>query len=206
MLTRAAHPGIVETVPTYRSLIVHYDPRLLPPAELESIARRADEALAQVTLPLSRVIEVPTLYGGESGPDLADVAAHAGLSADDAVAAHTGADYLVYMIGFMPGFPYLGGLSPRLGMPRLGTPRTRVPAGSVGIAGHQTGIYPTASPGGWRLIGRTPLRLFDVARTPPAILQAGDYVRFVSVTADAYREIQAQVEAGNHVPVVVARR
>jgi inhibitor of KinA len=81
-----------------------------------------------------------------------------------------------------------------------------VPAGSVGIAGHQTGIYPTASPGGWRLIGRTPLRLFDVARTPPAILQAGDYVRFVSVTADAYREIQAQVEAGNHVPVVVARR
>jgi biotin-dependent carboxylase-like uncharacterized protein len=132
------------------------------------------------------VVEVPVLYGGEFGPDLDEVAARAGMSADEVVATHAGTEYRVYMMGFMPGFPYLGGMSPRIATPRLGTPRIAVPAGSVGIAGGQTGIYPTESPGGWRLIGRTPMHLFNAARTPPAAIEAGDHVRFVSIGRAEY--------------------
>jgi len=176
-----AHAGVVETVPTYRSLMIHYDPFVLHADALEQLVRDADARLSSVALPAPRVVEVPTVYGGESGPDLDEVAARAGLRAAEVVAIHAGTDYLVYMMGFMPGFPYLGGMSPRIATPRLGTPRTVVPAGSVGIAGAQTGIYPTDSPGGWRLIGRTGATLFDVERTPPALIEAGDHVRFVPV-------------------------
>jgi KipI family sensor histidine kinase inhibitor len=181
VLDREAPAGMVETVPTYRSLMIHYDPAVLPADAVERLVRDADARVPTCALPAPRVIEVPTVYGGEDGPDLDEVAARAGLRADEVVALHAGTDYLVYMMGFMPGFPYLGGMSPRIAVPRLGTPRTVVPAGSVGIAGGQTGIYPTESPGGWRLIGRTHVTLFDVARTPPALIAAGDLVRFVPV-------------------------
>jgi KipI family sensor histidine kinase inhibitor len=182
LLEQAALDGVIELVPTYRSLMIHYDQRRLAADALERHVREADSRLGSVTLPPPRIVEVPTVYGGEAGPDLDDVAARAGLSTDQVVALHAGTDYLVYMMGFMPGFPYLGGMSARIATPRLGTPRTVVPAGSVGIAGAQTGIYPTESPGGWRLIGRTTLRLFDVARVPPALVEAGDRVRFVPMT------------------------
>ena len=181
VIDRDAPAGLVETVPTYRSLMIHYDPSVLPADVLEPLVRDADARWSSVALPAPRVVEVPTVYGGESGPDLDEVAARAGLRTDEVVAIHAGTDYLVYMMGFMPGFPYLGGMSPRIATPRLGTPRTIVPAGSVGIAGAQTGIYPTESPGGWRLIGRTMVTLFDVQRTPPAMIDAGDYVRFVPI-------------------------
>jgi len=134
----------------------------------------------------SRTVEVPVVYGGDHGPDLAAVATHAGMTIDDAIARHTAAHYTVAMLGFAPGFPYLLGLDAALAMPRIDTPRARVAAGSVGIGGAQTGIYPQAGPGGWRLVGRTPLRLFDAGRDPPSLLQAGDRVRFVAIDAATF--------------------
>jgi len=205
-LHASAPAGIVETVPTYRSLMVHYDPLRLEVSDLERILREADAGLADEAVLARRTIEMPVTYGGEFGPDLADVAARHGLSEDDVVAIHAATDYLIFMMGFMPGFPYLGGLSPRIATPRLPTPRTVVPAGSVGIAGHQTGIYPTDSPGGWRLIGRTPVRLFDTARTPPVLFEAGDYVRFVPVSARESADIARGVASGAFAPVVRVER
>jgi KipI family sensor histidine kinase inhibitor len=128
----------------------------------------------------------------------------AGLDEEAVVNLHSGGDYVVFMLGFMPGFPYLGGLPASIATPRLATPRTLVPAGSVGIAGAQTGIYPNASPGGWRLIGRTPVRLFDPRRSPPALLEAGEHVRFVPVTRAEYNAIARDVDAGTYRPVTRA--
>jgi len=201
-LDATAPPGIIETVPTYRSLMVHYDPLRLAVSDLERILLAADAGLADEAVPARRTVEMPVVYGGEFGPDLADVAAHHGLSEDDVVAIHAATDYLIFMMGFMPGFPYLGGLSPRIATPRLSTPRAVVPAGSVGIAGHQTGIYPTDSPGGWRLIGRTPVRLFDTARTPPVLFEAGDYLRFIPVSARESAEIARRVASRAFAPVI----
>ena len=197
---RAALPGVVELQPTYRSLLVCFDPleadvdRLR--ARLLEIDRQKDEAGEDAP----RVIEVPTSYGGEFGPDLAFVARHNGLAEDEVVAIHSAASYLVYMLGFSPGFPYLGGMPERIAAPRLDTPRTSIPAGSVGIAQRQTGIYPVESPGGWRLIGRTPLPLFDPERDPPALFEPGDTIRFVRVSAKEYRAIEARVRAGSWRP------
>ena len=144
------------------------------------------------------MIEIPTAYGGEFGPDLELVAQHNNLSAAEVVQIHSDTRYLIYMIGFMPGFPYLGGMSPRIATPRKTTPRLKLPAGSVGIAGNQTGIYPAESPGGWQIIGRTPLELFRPTREPPAILQAGDYLTFVSVTPEEFAVIEEAVRDGTY--------
>ncbi len=187
-LARTAPAGLVEVVPTYRSVAVWFDPLATTVECLEDVVRGIDAHLdAGDTLP-SRIIEVPVVYGGECGPDLADVSAHTGLSEADVVAIHAAGSYRVFMMGFTPGFPYLGGMSPRIATPRLPTPRTHVPAGSVGIAAQQTGIYPAASPGGWRLIGRSPLRLFDPAQDPPALLGPGDTVRFVPSDSAGFAE------------------
>ena len=198
-------PGIVEVVPTYRSVMLHYDPLRVSRADVETIVLDAEQHLADVDLPCPRVIEIPTVYGGAYGPDLGDVAAWAGMPADEVIALHCGREYLVYMMGFMAGFPYLGGLSPRIAMPRLSSPRTKVPAGSVGIAQQQTGIYPTETPGGWRLIGWTPVRIFDATREPPVLFEAGDYIRFVPATGDQARAIANQVTAGLWTPTVRPR-
>jgi KipI family sensor histidine kinase inhibitor len=183
-LDRRRPAGVVEVVPTYRSIAIHLDPLRTDRAALQALVRHIDADVAAYPPPIPRTVEIPVVYGGEYGPDLADVATHAGLSAADVVAIHAAGTYRVYMMGFTPGFPYLGGLSPRIATPRLPSPRTHVPAGSVGIAGPQTGIYPTASPGGWRLIGRTPLPLFDQTQDPPTLVDAGDTVRFVPVLAE----------------------
>ena len=137
------------------------------------------------------LVEIPVCYGGDFGPDLAAVARHAGLSEAAVVELHSAAEYLVYMVGFAPGFPYLGGLDARLAMPRRPAPRPLVPAGAVGIAGAQTGIYSLPTPGGWQLIGRTPRRLFDAARTPPSLLQAGSRLRFVPISEVDFQQISA---------------
>jgi KipI family sensor histidine kinase inhibitor len=139
----------------------------------------------------ARIVEIPVAYGGEHGPDLAAVAVQAGISVEDVVSRHVSAEYSVAMLGFAPGFPYLLGLDASLAMPRLATPRTRVQAGSVGIGGAQTGIYPSAGPGGWQLIGRTPLRLFDAQSDPPCLLQAGDRLRFVAIDAATFQAMDA---------------
>jgi len=204
VLDALRHPGIVETVPTYRSLMVHYDPMALGLEDVEELMATAAEGLTEDAQDAPRTIEIPVLYGGAAGPDLPDVAAIAGLQEQEVIALHAAGDYVVFMLGFMPGFPYLGGLPRRIAAPRLPTPRTVVPAGSVGIAGEQTGIYPTESPGGWRIIGRTPVRLFDSRQTPPALLEAGDRVRFTPVSAREYDAIARDVAADACRPIVPA--
>jgi inhibitor of KinA len=194
-------PGIVEIVPTYRSLMVHYDPLQLSRLQAEAVVLDADQHLADVVLPHPRVIDIPTVYGGGYGPDLNDVAVWAGIPTDEVIAIHSERAYLVYMMGFMAGFPYLGGLSPRIAMP---SPRTKVPTGSVGIAQEQTGIYPTETPGGWRLIGWTPVRIFDATSDPPVLFEAGDYIRFVPTSGEEARSIAEQIAAGAWTPTVRA--
>ena len=171
--------GLLNLHPAFASLLVDFDPRLRAHDEIEALLReRMGPAETAVHLP-ERTVEIPVRYGGEDGPDLADVAAHTGLSPERVVELHAAADYLVYFVGFATCFPYLGGLPSELATPRLSAPRKHVPVGSVAIGGAQAGIYPLASPGGWRLIGRTPLRLFDPESEPPALLRMGDHVRFV---------------------------
>lgn len=180
--------GILETVPTFRSLMVVYDPEKASFEKLKKIL--SDIRLDPETEGTAggRVVEIPVCYGGEFGEDLPDVAAHAGLTEEEVIALHSSKEYNIYMLGFLPGFPYLGGLDRRLHTPRLENPRTRIPAGSVGIGGEQTGIYPLDSPGGWRLIGRTPLKLYDPEREEPFLFDAGDYIRFVPITREEYEE------------------
>jgi len=189
-------PGITELVPAFASIAVHYDPAVLaehaaapPYTRLVSSLEGALADLADDDLPPARLVEIPVCYGGDLGPDLGDVAARHELSADEVIALHTAAEYRVHMIGFMPGFAYLGGLPEAIVTPRRDTPRTAVPAGSVGIGGAQTGIYPLVSPGGWHLIGRTPLRMFDVSRKPAALLATGDRVRFRRVGEDEFHAL-----------------
>ncbi len=183
-IENAGLPGIRETVPTYRTLILYYDPLVVDlPGLKDALQKLSYRRDGQDTVAQSPV-EIPVVYGGVSGPDLNLVAESHGLTPDEVVEIHISAVYTVYMNGFMPGFPYLGGLSPRIATPRLKTPRLKVPAGSVGIAGNQTGIYPSESPGGWQIIGRTPLRLFDPCKMPPALLPPGSEVKFVCISAD----------------------
>ena len=179
-IAREAPAGVVDIVPAFASIAVYFDPANV--ASFDEFCRKLEElaagADALATLPDSRTVEITVAYGGEDGPDLNEVAAHAGLTPSEVVARHAQSEYQVYAIGFVPGFPYLGGLPPELATPRRATPRPRVKAGSVGIGGAQTGIYPLETPGGWNLIGRTSLALFDPARAEPALLRAGDRVKF----------------------------
>lgn len=180
-------PGILDIAPAYASVCLRYEPHAWTGADVQSpFARLAArlgtlvDNVASASEGDAGLIEIPVIYGGESGPDLDDVAAHAGLMREAVIELHCGAEYRVAMLGFTPGFPYLLGLPDALHMPRRATPRTRVPAGSVAIGGAQTGVYPRETPGGWHLIGRTPLHLFDPARDPPALLKPGMRVKFVA--------------------------
>jgi inhibitor of KinA len=193
---------VLEVVPTYRSLLVIHDPLRVPRARLAS---RMEALLAEFPAGAppegtGRVAHLPVCYGGEFGPDLDLVAQAHHLEPRQVEEIHAAGSYLVYMLGFTPGFPYLGGLSERIAVPRLDTPRTHVPAGSVGIAGTQTAIYPIDSPGGWRLIGRTPVRLFDPRSESPFLLAPGDRVRFVPVGPERYAAIASEVAAGRYAP------
>jgi len=195
-LERAALRGVVDWVPGYTGVTVHYQPQLVRYAEL---CRSVDAAVAagqSVPVPEGRTVILPVLYGGERGPDLPFVAEHHRLKVDEVIELHSRPEYLVYMIGFAPGFPYLGGLPEQLATPRLEKPRRSVPKGSVGIGGAQTGVYSVDSPGGWRLIGHTPVPLYDPAGERPALLEAGDRVRFRPVGAEEYAEIDASVKKG----------
>jgi len=186
--------GFVDRVPAFASVAVHYEPMLLDGGDgrspHETFVTTLQHLLADMrddALPPSRTIDIPVCYGGELGPDLEDVARQHDINAREVIDIHAAGEYLVYMVGFMPGFAYLGGLSSRIATPRRPTPRTAVPAGSVGIGGEQTGVYPLTSPGGWNLIGRTPLRIFDIARAEPALLVTGDRVRFRPLSIDEFR-------------------
>lgn len=184
--------GIIELVPTYCALLVEYDAMLYSYSEICNIIEPTlEEGMTNTTNELVTVVEVPTVYGGEFGPDLRFVASHNHLSEDEVISIHSGTDYLVYMLGFIPGFTYLGGMDPRIATPRLSSPRTLIPAGSVGIAGEQTGTYPSDSPGGWQIIGRTPVTMYDMSKAQAALLKAGDYVRYVPIDESEFHRIKA---------------
>ena len=185
-LERARMAGLTEVVPTYHSLAVYYDPLILNVEALQASVRETVRHLQEIPLPPPRLTELPTVYGGLYGPDLPFVAQHTGLSEGEVIRLHSRPKYHVYMIGFTAGFAYLGGLPSRLVTPRLPSPRLRVPAGSVGIGGVQTGTHPIDNPSGWRIIGRTPVRLFDPTREVPTPVLPGDKVRFVPISEAEY--------------------
>lgn len=180
---------MLDVHPAYNSLLVAFDPLRVTLRELESFIRSRLAQAGTCRLPEPREIEIPVCYDEEFAPDLQAVAQHSGLSREEVIAIHSAGKYHVYFIGFTPGFPYLGGLSPRLFTPRLSTPRTKVPAGSVAIGGSQTGIYPLSTPGGWRLIGRTPVKLFSPEKTPPSFLALGDEVRFKRISHEEFERL-----------------
>jgi len=192
-------PGVSESVPAYTSVTLFYDPWQVVRAgapETEIVSWLTEKVRERLKNPPKsaktkpRTVEIPVCYGGDFGPDLARVAAQAKLSPEEVIKRHSKASYLVYLIGFAPGFPYLGGLPKELATPRHAKPRMDVPAGSVGIAGEQTGVYPQVTPGGWNLIGATPLRLFRPEANPPVLLQAGDEVKFKPVTAEEFAKLK----------------
>lgn len=198
LISRAKIKGIIEVLPTYRSIMIMYDPLetgyLELIGKLDTLASRTAECDEEKI----RIVEIPTLYGGEFGSDIDFVARHNNITVDEVIRIHTGTDYLVYMLGFIPGFAYLGGMSEKLATPRLPSPRAKIPAGSVGIAGKQTGMYPSEAPGGWQLIGKTPLQLYNPKKEPPVLLNAGDYVRYVSITKQEYFDIQKLMQEDNY--------
>jgi inhibitor of KinA len=187
--------GVEDMVPAYHSLTVCYNPIQLkkkaPDASAYAFMRKqlTERAglLQETFLPVSRLIRIPVCYAEAYAPDLASLAALHGISSEEVIAIHSAARYRVYMIGFLPGFPYMATVDKKIQTPRLAKPRTRVSAGAVGIAGAQTGIYPSDSPGGWQLIGQTPLKLFDVAKDNPVLLQPGDEVQFYPISIEAFK-------------------
>ena len=192
-----AIPGVVETVPTYRSLLVHYDPRVTDSTRLEAAIKELLQENADHP-PAARVWRIPACYAANYAPDLEDVAQHAGLSVDEIVRIHSTTRFHVYMVGFVPGFPYMGDLPASLVLPRRIDPRVRVPAGSIATAVGQTAIYPVESPGGWHLIGATPIRVFDPAAASPALFSPGDQVRFDPIDVSEFDAIAAAVEQGSY--------
>lgn len=195
-LKEARLPGVTEWVPAYRSVLVCYDPGVISFRRLTGKLRRLTDGLGQAAGTAKHVWEIPVCYGGTYGEDIGFVASNAGLSPEEVIAIHSGVDYRIFMLGFLPGFPYLGGLDKRIHTPRLKTPRTKILPGSVGIGGEQTGIYPLPSPGGWQLIGTTPVKLYDPQRENPIPYEAGDFLRFVPIDKARFEEIRAQVASG----------
>ena len=188
---------MIEYVPAYATITLFYNPIKIPWSHINHtlpfhyICEQLNRLLPTIetgTKPQTRTVEIPVCYGGELGPDLEIVAKVNQLTIDEVIAIHTSTEYLVYMLGFAPGFPYLGGMSEKIATPRKETPRLTIPSQSVGIAGQQTGIYPIETPGGWQIIGRTPLQLFRPNENPPSTLKAGDKVRFISISHQEFVE------------------
>ena len=184
--------GLVEVVPTYRSLLVLYNPLIIPLEGLKKRLKLLDKGLKEISFPDPKLTKIPVLYGGNFGPDLEKVTEYLHLTSEEVIRLHCSKPYFIYMIGFMPGFPYMGELPDALITPRLKTPRLSVPAGSVAIAQKQTGIYPVESPGGWHILGRTPVRLFNPGEEPPALLRMGNLVQFYPISEKEFHSWNSQ--------------
>ncbi|MDW8542325.1 5-oxoprolinase subunit PxpB [Staphylococcus sp. KG4-3] len=186
------HPAIIDIVPSYRAIMLSIDIAQCDVNQLveELKLDQSDNKLEAHTRGEAKQINIPVFYGGEYGQDLNEVASYNNLSEEEVVQLHTENTYLIYMLGFMPGFPFLGGLNPQLHTPRRQEPRTSIPAGSVGIANNQTGLYPMESPGGWQIIGRTPIRVFDINRSPMCLYNSGDTIKFYSIDEETFKHIQ----------------
>ncbi len=195
LLEKEAPDWLIEFIPAFTTVTVFYDPCRLRQAEAEQELTRLMAQLDEVEAPAPRQIEIPVCYGGDFGPDLRFVAEHNGLTEEEVVNIHTSGTYSVHMIGFAPGFPFIGGMSEKIAAPRRKSPRLRIPERTVGIAGMQTGVYPIETPGGWQLIGRTPLRLFVPEQDIPSLLRAGDEIRFTQIDEAEYREQEAKRDA-----------
>lgn len=198
LLNKEKIKGVIEWIPTYTAVTLFYDPYIISYSTLVERIRELNQEQEKVELPPAELIYIPTYYGGQSGPDIETVAKHNQIEVEDVINIHTESEYLIYMMGFTPGFPYLGGMSDKIATPRLATPRGKISPGSVGIAGEQTGIYSMETPGGWQLIGRTPLRLYDADNDSPMLLSAGNYLKFFSITKDEYDHIEEEVQAGTY--------
>lgn len=194
--------GVVDIIPAFCSLLINYDPRVVSYDEISKRMKLLLKMDIKLGAGRKRVFEIPVCYGGEYGPDIDNIAEHAGLSVEEVIEIHSSRDYLIYMLGFLPGFCYLGGLDERIHTPRLANPRIKINAGSVGIGGSQTGIYPLDSPGGWQLMGMTPVKTYDPDREVPILLEAGDYIRFIPVDEEEYFRIKDLVAKGEYQVVI----
>jgi len=194
--------GIIDMIPSFCALLINYDSRVISYNTLKTRIEGVLKLDAEVEAAVARVFEIPVCYGGKYGPDLDNIAKHAEITTKEVIEIHSSSDYLIYMLGFLPGFPYLGGLDERIHIPRLPSPRITIPAGSVGIGGAQTGIYPLDSPGGWQLLGQTPVKTYDAESEVPILFEAGDYIRFVPVSEKEYLEIEKQVQTRKYQCVV----
>jgi len=184
--------GMIELIPSYTDVLVQYDPLIIPFPQILEQLKKAAENMTKLEMAEARTIRIPVLYGSRFGENMDVVKAHTGLSEDEIVQLHSQPKYLVYMLGFTPGFCYLGGMDERLATPRKEVPSEKIMAGAVGIAAGQTGIYPIESPGGWQIIGRTPLKLFDPNRLPVFLIQAGDYLEFYSITNEEFDQLDGK--------------
>jgi inhibitor of KinA len=202
LIEQKALPGVVETVPSYRALMVYYEPAIVAYDALCASLTVLAEQAGTTAMPPAREVELPCCYGGELGPDLETAARRLGLTVDDVIRLHASAEYLVFFIGFTPGLPYMTGAPAQLHIPRLDTPRVKVPAGSVGIGGIQCCVYSVESPGGFWLLGRTPIRLYDPGAPSPILLKPGDRVRFRRIERAEFDDIAARVASGMFTPVI----
>jgi inhibitor of KinA len=184
--------GITEIIPTYRSVLLIYDPSLTTPKKFTGVIKNIADNFANSEIEHGTVVKIPVCYGGDFGPDIKNVEKASRLDREEVIKLHSAPEYLIYMVGFTPGFPFLGGLNEKLFTPRLKTPRMAVPKGSVGIANDQTGMYPIQSPGGWQIIGRTPLNLFDPNCKNPFLYKAGDKIKFVPVSKEKFLQLQKE--------------
>ena len=188
--------GVMDMIPAFCSLLINYDPRVITYDQLIKRLKPLMKLNINSVSKIKKVFEIPVCYGEIYGPDIEFIVKNSGLSEEEVINIHSSKDYLIYMLGFLPGFSYLGGLDERIHTPRLKNPRLKIPAGSVGIGGGQTGIYPLESPGGWQLLGKTPIKTYDPNRKDPILFESGDYIRFIPISKEEYENIKSEVEAG----------